>query len=758
MATIHFNVDAYTARLIGRENVSKLDGAILELVKNTYDADASVCLLYFEKETNTLYLGDNGTGMTTDTIIKHWMTIGSSSKRVKYKTRRGRIQTGAKGIGRFALDRISDKCELITISETEQLLWSVDWSSFYQGNNITDTTALLENVEISFKDFTKNIINRNVSDLITNHFTGTGTIFKLTHLRDEWDIETFNSIKINLKSLIPPEFKEVFKIYLFDEETKLTDAAVLQDSDDFPYDYKVEFSVNNTGQVKIGIFRDEFDFQQDFNKILAEAGFTSDDRKYFGGTPITSYTTLATLLGFSSNIENTIGEFSGILYFAKLTAPKAERSKYYYKDITGRQDIRDSFGGIRIYRDGFRVRPYGDPKTSSSDWLGLSARKNKSPAAISHETGAWRVNSDQIHGSIFISRVNIYLPDQTNREGIVETKEFRILKSFIENVIKLFERDRQYVFRNLSRYYDKQNPTAPIEAELAKKLAEDKKKKDKADSKSGVDYLPAVIEVSKVNEIIEKNKATIDELENEIKMLRVLATTGIVTNTYVHEIKDITHKLNMKIILAKEALEEDGDIAAALGHINIANALRETFTSWFKVTIESVRRDKRKMQNISIGYLLDKLVGSWRETLKPTDITIDLNADEVNLNCFPYEIESMINNLIANSVSSFDKVKVSNKKIMIKIRNTTSGIEIQYYDTGVGLSQAYKLNPRLILESFETDKVSAAGELVGTGMGMWIINRTVAEYNGSIDLSENIRQETGFHIRIYLENKQNGGF
>ena len=60
MSKISFNVDAYTAKLIGRENVSKLDGAILELVKNTYDADASVCFIYYEDETKTLYIGDNG--------------------------------------------------------------------------------------------------------------------------------------------------------------------------------------------------------------------------------------------------------------------------------------------------------------------------------------------------------------------------------------------------------------------------------------------------------------------------------------------------------------------------------------------------------------------------------------------------------------------------------------------------------------------------------------------------------------------------
>lgn len=107
------NVDAYTARLIGRENVSKLEGAVIELVKNTYDADASCCVLYYDETQNALYLADNGSGMTAQTIQNHWMTIGRSSKKGNYISGEGRIQTGEKGIGRFALDRIADKCQML---------------------------------------------------------------------------------------------------------------------------------------------------------------------------------------------------------------------------------------------------------------------------------------------------------------------------------------------------------------------------------------------------------------------------------------------------------------------------------------------------------------------------------------------------------------------------------------------------------------------------------------------------------------------
>ena len=62
----------------------------------------------------------------------------------------------------------------------------------------------------------------------------------------------------------------------------------------------------------------------------------------------------------------------------------------------------------------------------------------------------------------------------------------------------------------------------------------------------------------------------------------------------------------------------------------------------------------------------------------------------------------------------------------------------------------YKKNPTKILQAFETGKRNAAGELVGTGMGMWIVNNTVLEYRGKIELDKNIRTKTGFYVTISL--------
>ncbi|RUT44673.1 sensor histidine kinase [Paenibacillus anaericanus] len=753
MPKIPFNVHAYTARLIGRENVSKLEGAVLELVKNTYDADAAICVLYYEKSTKTLYLADNGIGMTEGIISTHWMTIGNSSKVNNYMTPSGRIQTGAKGIGRFALDRISDVCQMLTINGSTNLEWNVNWSDFNSGKTITEVYADLNPVTYSINDFFSKTKNTSLKKLVRENFKSTGTVFKLSSLRDEWSDTLVERIKNNLATLIPPEIENIFKVYFFCEDTEEEKAKVSMNNGLFSYDYKMDFSCELDGRIITKVYRNEFDFKGQFETIMLEAGFNSKDRDYFNGDPIIFERTIGEMLP-SKNVEtpNTIGKFSGVMYFSKQTSTLDEKEKYFYKDFSNRKDYRDTFGGIKMYRDHFRVRPYGEPKTSNYDWLLLSNRKTKSPAAISHTTGKWRVNSDQMIGTIYISRTNLTLPDQSNREGIVETKEFADLREILLGVLKFFEEDRQYVCRLLSKYYDATHFTEQYEKEINDKASKEEKNKKKKHGKYS--SAPEYIEVSKVKTVLENKDIKIRDLEDENRLLRTLATTGIVTNTYIHEIKDSTHKLSMKIIMAKEALEFDDNKEEAIEYINAANEIKNSFNSWFKVTIESVRRDKRSMKEVNLQTLIQELITSWNEVEEDKGVHIGLEMEEVTFKCFPYEIESLLNNLLTNSFTSFSSVRVNNKEINIKVTSAeNNGIIIDYHDTGVGLSAAYKSNPERILEAFETDKRNELGEQIGTGMGMWVIVKTVNEYNGTIDLSKNSSSENGFYISIVLNGK-----
>ena len=97
------------------------------------------------------------------------------------------------------------------------------------------------------------------------------------------------------------------------------------------------------------------------------------------------------------------------------------------------------------------------------------------------------------------------------------------------------------------------------------------------------------------------------------------------------------------------------------------------------------------------------------------------------------------------------KIKTPEKKIYIDVKEENENIRIDYSDTGQGWMQYIKIIQKKTLEVFETDKRNASGEKIGTGMGLWIVNNTVQEYGGKIDLSRNMAEKTGYYITIFLK-------
>ena len=376
----------------------------------------------------------------------------------------------------------------------------------------------------------------------------------------------------------------------------------------------------------------------------------------------------------------------------------------------------------------------------------------------------WRVNADQMLGSIFISRMNVSLPDQSNREGIVETPEFRLLQEFLKGILEILEKDRQYVMRKLAELYDKEHPVEKIQNEINRKVEKQEEVNKKIKSKNFTEEQKQSllekhesVNATDAKAALDAKDEQIEELENEITMLRALATTGIVTNTYIHEFKTLSHKLSMKIVMAKEAIEKDRDMESAAAYINQANEVRKGFNSWFQVTIESVKKDKRRRRKTDITRVVLDTVESWNKTLSDKHIEVIFLGDcqkKIYMRCFPYEIDTIFSNLITNSTASFEKVRTEERKIYIDIKEDDANIRIDYSDTGVGLDPIYKKNPEKILEVFETDKRNSSGEKIGTGMGLWIVNNTVQDYDGKIDLSRNIKEERGYYITIFLKRRE----
>lgn len=585
-------------------------------------------------------------------------------------------------------------------------------------------------------------------------------------------------LRVHLETLLPPDVVNDFHIYFFDDTTKEEEAEIISSNLE-TYDYKIEFELHDN-QLEIELSRNEFDFGEMEETLFQEGILPREEQPYFHGKKKELLFPLQDI----KEEQNHIGNINGILYFNKITVEKGDTEKFYYKDITGRRNLTREFGGIKIYRDHFRVRPYGEYGDNDFDWLSLARRNRKSTAGLGHPTGKWRVGAEQIIGTVNISRENTNLEDAANRNGIQDGIGFSQLKNILINVIAEFERDRQSVGRALAEYkkqqdkieaekkqmrllaearrqWEEEQRRKQQEAQEREEKRESEEKETEADTKnteSSTEEPPTVNpqEVENLIDSMEKEQEQeLQDLRDEVKMLQTLATTGIITNMFMHEIRTLTNNIGQELDSAYEAIKYDNDVEYAFKNIVRAIASKKNFSSWFGVTIESIRKDKRKRKTNNIKVMLEQFMDTWRSILDRKNISLLYQCDEdIEFRCFEFDIENIISNLLSNSVKSFDRemeALLEKREIKLVISAEESGFVLAYKDSGWGLIPRYKKQPELILEPFESEEKVEEEE--GTGMGMWIVHKTVLEYDGAIDLSENKTLKTGFAVKMSLGGK-----
>ena len=349
MPKIPFKVSARTARLIGRENIASAKGAIIELVKNGYDADSPLSLIYFNLEKDCLYIIDAGEGMTQTIIEDYWMTIGTDNKANDYFTKTGRVKAGAKGIGRFALDKLGDRCEMTTKFDTKKYktndgnvayIWKVNWKEFDDTDSkvIEDITADLEfKKAFNLKEYILDEIDdKRVQEVIKRYSFDNGTILKITELRDNWEDFYVSQVFDDLEVLVPPKEESGFELFLFSKEEKSKYGEILGSVCD-DYDYKLVAKADENQNIKITIYRNEYDVETiplDFfnRKIMREPNYQLKD--FEKGNWSTKKTFSELLAGFKEiDKENTfekIGQFSFTFYFMKRSYSDIKLEKFYY--------------------------------------------------------------------------------------------------------------------------------------------------------------------------------------------------------------------------------------------------------------------------------------------------------------------------------------------------------------------------------------------------------------------------------------------
>jgi len=372
---LRFEPSAYLQRLIGRELISTEYIAVAELVKNAYDAGATEVIVELEKgPPQKLVISDNGLGMSLEEFERLWMRPGYSEK-VEAGEAAKRPLLGEKGIGRFAADRLAEKLTVVTktVREDDALCVVFDWKEF------DDRNKKMRDIPIPY-------FRKRDPDLGR---WNSGTKLELEELRKEWTRTNWRNLRRELQSLVTP-FRTVrgFKIIANAEGWE---CGEVKSPFEAQKGYGYTFSLSKGGRIRRKISRPK--------RVAKKLG---------------------------KQVEETKRKMCGMTSFGPI------KGAFYYVDHPRSLKMRGFESGVEVYRDGFRVEPYGRP---DDDWLEVKSWK-------ASRSGHAPITPSRLFGFVEITRdENPRLKDVTNREGLLDTPEFAEFRSFVIREFRYFAKE-----------------------------------------------------------------------------------------------------------------------------------------------------------------------------------------------------------------------------------------------------------------------------------------------------------------------------
>ncbi|MBR1784920.1 MAG: ATP-binding protein [Bacteroidales bacterium] len=336
---LQFRVSAELKNILGRDLITSPDIAILELVKNSYDAHASKVEITFDHD--YLSIADNGKGMSKDDLINKWLFVAYSAKSdgtedKSYRSKFKRHYAGAKGIGRMSCDRLARHLILTTRSteENKTEILDVDWSVFEM-----DKQAEFDTVDIPHET------KEDVPKLPLG--SPSGTILEFTGLYLPWKREDIKRLKKSLEKMINPfsGTDDDFQIEIIAPEMKDEDARFESNHD------KVNGVIENSIADVLGLKTTQIESHirgREIHTVLRDRGILMYEIK-------------------EKNTEFSQLESASIsLFFLNRAA------KYSFTSMMGVQPV--SYGNVFLFRNGFRILPFGE---SNDDSWGLNRRQQQ---------------------------------------------------------------------------------------------------------------------------------------------------------------------------------------------------------------------------------------------------------------------------------------------------------------------------------------------------------------------------------------------
>jgi len=658
-----FKISAALKDLIGKELITDEFVAVFELVKNSFDANASKVEVIFENnyepDNARIIIKDNGKGMNYKDLKNKWLFVAYSAKRLgkenedyRDKIKTQRVFAGAKGVGRFSCDRLGRFLNLITIKDEpkpkiENLV--VNWEDF---ENADDEEFV--NIKVTHKVLTENTYKLKK-----------GTVLEITGLRDNWDRDRILKLKKSLAKLINPNQEN--------------------DSDNFEIEIiaKDELTIDKESSKK-GEKKNDLEI---VNGLVRNSIFETLEIK--------TSNILVQISPKGDYIETTLQDRGDLIYYLKEKNPYKDlknvavylfqlnrAAKSNFTRLMGMEPVK--YGSVFMYKNGFRVYPYGE---EGEDGLGIERRKQQGYRRF--------LGTRDLIGRIEINGNQPELRETTSRDGgLVKTQTYRDLVDFFNDYV--LKRLEAYVVNIIQWGDGKVNKeTGEVTPEL---WAKDVKiqilelisgfinSKDIIDIQYDKDFLKIISEkqeqsVDKIVKNISKvaaksgNPEMIKEakkIEKAVREIKADADRDKAHAAKEEEKRKETEKkldfvVSQKNFLQKDISDDTKNLESILHHIGLTtNFIKKDIENLVKAINSDTSKDELQTIVKRLSQQNEKIT-SFSKYFKKVNFNIHSTKLDV-------DIISFTNEYIENVYKLRDDLRINRELLNVKI-NMSKGLE-----------------------------------------------------------------------------------
>ncbi len=623
---MHFKFSPDILSRLGEELIPNPDQGIMELVKNSYDADATECtvkLINTEATGGSLVVSDNGVGMDLNAIADGWLVIGRSKKAARLPTLLGRLPVGDKGLGRLAALRQGSHVTLKTRPADNpgiEYSLAINWEDFAQAKVVEDVILNIEKSDAKHSQGTDTI----VQDL--GFKLGKREVQRLARelllLADPFDSE------IGFRPrLIAPGFAEL---------EKRVQEAYFEDAE---YQLSASLDAHGKAQAKLMDWKGDVLFHADLQH--------SAQRPY--------QTVVATLevwiFGLSSQ-----------------TFSRRERTA----SVGEIRDWLSIVGGVHLYHRGLRVKPYGD---SGNDWLNINLERAKAAED--------RPSTNTVIGRVVVNDPDDILIQKTDRLGFIENEAFSELRQFAIDAfdwmarvrLKETEKKRDQSKRDINR--DVVETKSKIEETIAAL---------EIPQTSRTQVLKLIQNYEKVK---ERETQALREDVLLYRSLATAGTTAALFAhesgkpvTLVERAAKQIEKQGRRLLVN----QYDKTLDEPVGMLyRAANSLR----SFAKFPLHLLKRTKRRSSNVDINAVIDGVIDLFQPFLEESNVDVKkILADGTpSVRGSIALLEAILVNLMNNAINAFNvkDAPCEQRQIMICTELMTTHLELRFLDNSTGI-------------------------------------------------------------------------